>query len=123
MPTKKEKTDNVKYEEQNLSMITKELRSQTKDLEKQIQAMQDNNLILWKLPDNLSEALKATTPDIASELQKRIFQSNIDKVQKANEAIDDMMQQFDKMICQHFSGQLFKHNIVFLHILLVINNR
>ena len=31
MPTKKEKTDNVKYEEQNLSMITKELRNQTKD--------------------------------------------------------------------------------------------
>ncbi len=49
-------------------------------------------------PDNLSEALKATTPDIASELQKRIFQSNIDKIQKANEAIDDMMQQFDKKI-------------------------
>lgn len=98
MSTKKEKTDNVKYEEQNLSMITKELKSQTKDLAKQIQIMQDNNLILWKLPDNLSEALKATTPDIASELQKRIFQSNIDKVQKANEAIDDMMQQFDKKI-------------------------
>ena len=98
MPTKKEKTDNVKYEEQNLSMITKELKNQTKDLEKQIQAMQDNNLILWKLPDNLSETLKATTPDIASELQKRIFQSNIDKIQKANEAIDDMMQQFDKKI-------------------------
>lgn len=98
MSTKKEKSDNVKYEEQNLSMITKELRSQTKDLAKQIQAMQDNNLILWKLPDNLSEALKATTPDIASELQKRIFQSNIDKIQKANEAIDDMMQQFNKKI-------------------------
>lgn len=98
MSTKKEKTDNVKYEEQNLSMITKELKNQTKDLEKQIQAMQDNNLILWKLPDNLSEALKATTPDIASELQKRIFQSSIDKVQKANEAIDDMMHQFDKKI-------------------------
>ncbi|ARD87032.1 hypothetical protein A3306_07535 (plasmid) [Rickettsia bellii] len=98
MLTKQEKSDNVKYEEQNLSMITKELRSQTKDLEKQIKAMQDNNLILWKLPDNLSEALKATTPDIASELQKRIFQSNIDKIQKANEAIDDMMHQFDKKI-------------------------
>jgi len=98
MSTKKEKSDNVKYEEQNLSMITKELKNQTKDLEKQIQAMQDNNLILWKLPDNLSEALKATTPDIASELQKRIFQSNIDKIQKANGAIDDMMQQFDKKI-------------------------
>lgn len=98
MSTKKEKSDNVKYEEQNLSMITRELKSQTKDLAKQIQAMQDNNLILWKLPDNLSEALKTTTPDIASELQKRIFQSNIDKIQKANEAIDDMMQQFDKKI-------------------------
>ena len=98
MTTKKEKTDNVKYEEQNLSMITKELKSQTKDLAKQIQTMQDNNLILWKLPDNLSEALKATTPDIASELQKRIFQSNIDKIQKTNEAIDNMMQQFDKKI-------------------------
>lgn len=98
MLTKQEKSDHVKYEEQNLSMITKELRSQTKDLEKQIKAMQDNNLILWKLPDNLSEALKATTPDIASELQKRIFQSNIDKIQKANEAIDDMMHQFDKKI-------------------------
>ncbi|MCZ6901302.1 MAG: hypothetical protein O7C59_00900 [Rickettsia endosymbiont of Ixodes persulcatus] len=98
MSTKKEKSDNVKYEEQNLSMITKELKSQTKDLEKQIKAMQENNLILWKLPDNLSDALKATTPDIASELQKRIFQSNLDKIQKANEAIDDMMQQFDKKI-------------------------
>ncbi|KJV99905.1 hypothetical protein RAMDARK_1765 [Rickettsia amblyommatis str. Darkwater] len=41
-------------------MITKELKNQTKDLEKQIQAMQYNNLILWKLSDNLSEALKAT---------------------------------------------------------------
>lgn len=38
MSTKKEKSDNVKYEEQNLSMITKELRNQTKDLEKQIKA-------------------------------------------------------------------------------------
>ena len=102
MTTKKEKTDNVKYEEQNLSMITKELKSQTKDLAKQIQTMQDNNLILWKLPDNLSEALKATTPDIASELQKRIFQSNIDKIQKTNEAIDNMMQQFDKKIAASF---------------------
>ncbi|EER20910.1 hypothetical protein [Rickettsia endosymbiont of Ixodes scapularis] len=90
------------YNTTELGRILKDLESVEQKIQQNandaIEELKAENLVLCKLPVRLEEKLQEIVPDIAEALQKQVFKSNLDKIQKANEAIDDMMQQFDKKI-------------------------